>query len=134
MFQCFRLFLKKNKERTVVIPLSSLLHHNVGIHIKSYLDKSSISQLDILSKEITNYEYRYHLLQHYIYHILGLSDIPSKQYHYIKIKTQLTQLHLIDYFIYIVSKMKWIYNLINESDNSQILFLFLNDIPPSNGK
>ena len=130
MFQIFGLSLK-NKVR---IHLSSLLQHDVAIHIKSYLDISSISQLDVLSNTISNNEYRYHSLQNHIYHILELSDIPSKKYHYIKIKTQLTRLHLIDYFIYIVSKMKWLYNLINEYNDIQIHCLFLNNIPPSNGK
>lgn len=136
MFQSFRLSLKKDKNKVsnVVSPLPSLLHHNVGPHLKSYLDKSSISQLDILSKELGKNEYRHYLLQHCIYHILELSDIPSKLYHYQKIKTQLTQLHLIDYFIYIVSKMKWLSKLIDEYDNTQIHRLFLNDIPDANGK
>jgi len=134
MFQSLKWSLIKNKEQKSTIPLHHILDHNVGLYIKSFLNKSDVPQLDILSKEICKNEYRHHLLQHCIYHILKLSDISSQYYHYQKIKKQLTDLHLIDYFVYMVSKMKWLYKLVSEYDDTQVHRLFLNDIPPSKGK
>jgi len=134
MFQNLKLSLLKNKKQKSTILLHHILQHNVGIYIKSFLNKSDVPTLDLLSKEICYNEYRHHLLQYCIFHILKLSDISSKYYHYQKIKKQLTDLHLIDYFIYIISKIQWLHNLLSEYDDTQVHCLFLNNIPPNKGK
>jgi len=111
---------------------NDLINHNIGDNIKLFLTKNDISNLDVLSNNISKNKYRYHLLKNSINHILKLSDVPLSQYKIIE--KQLRGIHLVDYFIYIVSKMEWLYNLINEYSNTQIHCLFIKNIPNSEGK
>lgn len=87
---------------------------------------NDIKSIDVCSKKLCYGEYRHYLLKYYILKMLKLSDIPSDTYHYHKIKDTLTDFKLIDYFLYIMSTIKTLTDMLVNYTNSDIWCIFKN--------
>ena len=108
--------------------LSELIDHDTFQTISHFCGKD-IKALDACSKQIGYHQHRYYLLKHYIRYMLNIAKIPYTIVHYNKIKKQLTDLTLIDYFIYIMARLPTIVDISKTYSNSELYILFKPDLP-----